>query len=124
MFAGVTEGRMADIVDQGQRLGQVFIQSQGGGHGTRNLRYFHRMGQPRTEMIRRPMRKYLRLTGQPAEGPRMNDACTVALERCSIRMGGFEMLARYERVAGEADHGIWRKRFLAYLCEAFHTLQV
>ena len=51
LFAGMSEGRMADIVRQRQRFGEIFVQLQNGGQGAGNLRHFDGVGEPVAEMI-------------------------------------------------------------------------
>ena len=45
-FAGVAEGRVAEVVCQGDGLDQIFVQAQRAGDGAADLRDFQRMGQP------------------------------------------------------------------------------
>ena len=52
-LAGVTKGRVPDIVYQRKRLGQVGVQLQRIRKGARDLRNFHRVRQARAEMVRR-----------------------------------------------------------------------
>jgi len=43
---GVTEGRVAQVMGQRHRLGQVFVSRQSARQAARQLRHFQRMGQP------------------------------------------------------------------------------
>ena len=72
-LAGMTEGRVADVVDQRQRLGQVFVQAEFGGGGAGDLRDLNGVGQTAAKVIGRATGEYLRLSCQPAEGR----ACTI-----------------------------------------------
>ena len=51
LFSGVGERRMADVVHQRERFGQVFIQPEHTGHGAGDLRDLDRVGQAVAEMI-------------------------------------------------------------------------
>jgi len=50
-LAGVAEGRMADVVDQRQHLGKVFVQSQLLGNTARDLGHFDGVGQAAAEVV-------------------------------------------------------------------------
>ena len=43
-LAGVAEGRVADVVDQRERLGEVLVEAERGGDGARDLRDLHGCG--------------------------------------------------------------------------------
>ena len=79
-FASVAEGRMADVVHQCQRFGEVFVESKRSCDGARDLRHFHRVRQAAAEVIGVAMGKDLRLAGEAAKGARMNDASAIALK--------------------------------------------
>jgi len=40
VFAGVAEGRMADVMDEREGLGEGRVEAQGAGHGAGDLSYF------------------------------------------------------------------------------------
>ena len=46
VLAGMAERSMPQVVPQGDRLRQIFIEAEGPGDGSRNLRDFKGMGQP------------------------------------------------------------------------------
>src|SRR6266478_6470216 len=50
-FAGVTEGRMADVVDESEGFGKLGVQAQRGSDGARDLRDFERVRQAVAEMV-------------------------------------------------------------------------
>jgi hypothetical protein len=66
-LAAVAEGRMAEIMTQAERFGQVFIEAQRPRHRPPDLRYFQRMGEPNSEVIAIGGDKYLRLLPQAPE---------------------------------------------------------
>lgn len=51
VLAGVAEGRMADIVNEREGLGELRIEAEGGGHRASDLRDFESMGEPIAKMI-------------------------------------------------------------------------
>ena len=57
LLAGVRERRVADVVRQRQRLGQVLIQARGPGQGARNLGYLDGVSEAVAEVIERPGEK-------------------------------------------------------------------
>jgi hypothetical protein len=79
-LAGMPEGWMADVVDQGKRLRQVFIQPKRRGGSASDLRNFNRVGQAAAKVVGGAAGKHLRLASQPPEGTGLHDAFAVALE--------------------------------------------
>jgi hypothetical protein len=51
LFAGVTERGMAEIVTEGDGLGQVFVEVEGAGYGARDLHHLQGMGEAGAEMV-------------------------------------------------------------------------
>ena len=78
-FAFVAERRMAEVMRQGNRFGQVFIELQRAGDVPRNRGDFHGVRQARAQMIAGAVEKNLGFVFEPAEGARMDDAVAVAL---------------------------------------------
>ena len=60
VLAGMPERRMAQIMGQRYRLGQIGVQPQNAGQSTRHLRHFDRMGQARAIVIALVLYKDLR----------------------------------------------------------------
>ena len=85
-FAGVAEGRMADVVDQRERFSEVFVERERAGDVTGDLHDFDRMCQARAEVIRGARGEDLRLAGEASKGASLHDALAVALERSSVRV--------------------------------------
>ena len=50
-LAGMAERRMAEIVRQRQRLGQILVEPQRAGERARDLRHFQRVGEPGAVMV-------------------------------------------------------------------------
>ncbi len=84
-LAGMAERRMAEIVGERQRLGQVLVEPERAGERAGDLRDFQRVGQPGAEMVALVEDEDLGLVGQPAEGGRMDDAVAIAAESVAGR---------------------------------------
>src|ERR1017187_10029055 len=80
----MSKRRMADVVDQSQRLNQIDIQVECRGDGARDLCHFHGVGQASTEMVGVAAGEDLRLVFQPAKGAGMDYAIAVPLKRIAI----------------------------------------
>ncbi len=80
VFAGVPEGRVAEIVNQRHAFGQILIQLQRARQGASNLRNFDRMRQARAVVIAVLSNEHLRLVLQSPEGRRVDDPVAVTLE--------------------------------------------
>ena len=83
ILARMAERRVADIMRQRQRFGQVLVESQCARHCPRNLRNLKAVGQADAEMIAIGRDEHLRLMPQAAKADRMDDPVAVALERGS-----------------------------------------
>ena len=79
-FAGVAERRMAEIVRQRQRLGEVLVEPERARQRTGDLGDFEGMGQSGPVVVALMIDEHLRLVRQPAEGAGMDDAVAVAPE--------------------------------------------
>ena len=88
LFAGVSKGRVADVVDQGQSLHQVHVQAELGRDGAGDLRHFEGVGQAVAKVIGEAAGKDLGLGFQPAKGAGVDDAVAVALKVVAIGMLG------------------------------------
>jgi ribose transport system substrate-binding protein len=115
LFAGMTEWRVAYVVDQRKRLGQIGIQAEGGGHGSRNLSYFQRMREAAAEVVSGLIAwdpgEDLRLAREAAESPRVQNASAVPGEWCTVSMRPFDVHAMREVALQIAAHSdAWRQR--------------
>src|SRR6478752_422210 len=79
-LAGMAERRMAEIVRERQRFGEIFVESQGAGERTRDLRHFKRVGEPGAVVVALVEYEHLGLVLEAAKGRRMDDAIAVAAE--------------------------------------------
>ena len=80
LLSGMAERRMAEVVGQAKRLGQVFIEAQRASDRPADLRDFDAMRQANAVMIAVRRDEHLGLVAQAAERDRMDDAVAVALE--------------------------------------------
>ena len=87
-LAGMAEGRVAQVVRQRQRLGQVLVEPQHAGDGAGDLRHLQAVGQPRAVVVALVEHEHLRLVGQAPEGGGVHDAVAVALEGVRIGQAG------------------------------------
>jgi hypothetical protein len=106
VFAGVAEWRMADIVNERERFGEIGIQMQSAGNGARDLRDLQSVRESIAKMIGIARGENLRLGFESAEGARVNDAIAVASVVIAIRMRWLEVaesagIADVHRVGSE-----------------------
>ena len=80
-LAGMAERRMAEIVGERQRLGQVLVEAERAGERARDLGHLERMGEPRAVMVALVEHEDLGLVLEAAERGRVNDAVAVAAKR-------------------------------------------
>ena len=76
----MAERRMAEIVRERQRLGQVLVEAERARERAGDLGNLERMGQPGAEMVALVEDEHLGLVGEPAEGAGVDDAVAVAAE--------------------------------------------
>ena len=81
VLAGVAERRVARVVSEPDRLGQVLVQPQRPGDDARDRRRLERVRDPRPVVVAGGVDEDLRLALQPAERLRVDDPVAVALER-------------------------------------------
>ena len=87
VLAGVAERRVAEIMAERDRLGEIVVEPQRPRQRAGDLRHLDRMGEAGAEMVALVMDEHLRLVGEAAEGGRMDDAVAVALELGARRRG-------------------------------------
>jgi hypothetical protein len=102
-LAGVAEGRVADVMYQGERLGEIFVQVEGAGYVAGDLRDLHGVGEAGSEVVGGAGGEDLGLAGETAEGAGLDDALAVALEWGSVGVGGRGERAGDQRRAGIGD---------------------
>jgi len=84
---------MADVVDEGEGLDHVHVESELSGNGARDLGYLERVRQAIAEMIGVAAGKDLGLGLETAKGAGMNDAVAVALKVVAVGMLRLRMTA-------------------------------
>jgi hypothetical protein len=88
-FTGMAEGRMANIVHQGQCLDEFRVDAQGGGHRPRYLGDFERVGQSIAKVVGEARAEYLRFCFEPPERSGMDYAIAVACVFAAVGVSGF-----------------------------------
>jgi len=83
----MSERWVTDVVRQGKRLGQLFVQAQSAGGRAGNLRHLNGVSEAVSKMIGKIGSEDLRFIFQTPEGPRMDHAVAIALEIRTERMG-------------------------------------
>src|SRR5258708_34919245 len=73
--------RVADVVNQRQRLRQIFVQAKRGRDSPGDLRNLHGVGQAAAKMVGSAAGEYLRLPSQTPEGTGLHNALAITLER-------------------------------------------
>ena len=107
LLAGMAEGRMAQVVGQRHRLGQILVQCQATGDGTGDLGDLDAVGEPRAVMISLVKDEDLGLVLQAAKGCGMKDSIAIALKdgaHRALRLG-LETAAALLRPAGIGGKG-------------------
>jgi len=84
-LTGMAEGRMAEVMTQGNRFGEVFVQAQGSSHSPGDLADFKGMSQSGPVMITFRREKNLRLILQTTESFTMQNAISINLKDGSYR---------------------------------------
>jgi hypothetical protein len=79
-LTGVSKRRMADVVNQRQRLRQIFVQAKRGSDSPGDLRNLHGVGQAAAKMVGRAAGEYLRLPRKAPEGTGLHNALAITLE--------------------------------------------
>ena len=89
----MAERRMAEVVRERQRLGQVLVQRQHAGDGAGDLRHLQAVRQPGAVVVALVEHEHLRLVGEAPEGGGVDDAVAVALVTGPHRAAGLGMHA-------------------------------
>jgi hypothetical protein len=84
----MTERRMAEVVRERQRLGEILVQAERTGERAGNLRDLKRVRQSRAIVIALVIDEDLRLVRQPSKSRGMDDSVAVAPEGVAARARG------------------------------------
>src|SRR5690606_35736352 len=79
-LARMAERRVADVVREAQRFGEVLVEAQRARYHAADLGHLETVGQADAEMVAVGRDEHLRLAGEAAEGDRMDDAVAVSLK--------------------------------------------
>ena len=88
LLAGVAEGRMAEVVAEPDRLGQVLVEAERPGDRAGDPAGLQRVGEPGPVVVALGRDEDLRLVLEAAERLRVDDPVAVALERRAQRAVG------------------------------------
>src|SRR5690349_13560221 len=107
ILAGVAEGRMAEVVGEAQRLGEVLVEPERAGDRPSDLRDFQAVRQADAIMVAVRGDEHLGLVAEAAERDAVDDAVAVALEDVARparpgAMFGVEAAAGLVRLCGDA----------------------
>src|SRR5712671_442203 len=117
LFARMAEGRMAEVVYEGEGFSQVYVEAEGSGNGARYLRDFDGVGEAVAEVVGVAASENLSLIFETAEGASVDNAVAVALEIVAIGMRRFREAAsagmfHLHRVGGQHGRSLtesWRE---------------
>ena len=103
VLARMPEGRVSHVVPEADRLHEILVEPQRPRDDARDRRRLERVGHPRAVVIALGIDEDLRLSLQPPERLRVDDAVAVALELGANLAGVLGELApeRVERAHGE-----------------------
>ena len=117
-LAGVAEGRVANVVDEGEGFGEVFVEAEARGDVAGDLCDLDGVGEAGAEVVGGAGGEDLGLTGEAAKGAGADDALAVALEGSARGAMRRRVGAGEEGVAGvsanrarvwEVRHAFWSK---------------
>jgi len=104
-LACVSEGRVSDVMDEGEGFGEVFVQTEGGGSGAGDLGDLDGVGEAAAKVVRGSAGEDLGFAGEPTEGASLNDALPIPLDGRAGGTIGRGIDARQKRVVGVANNG-------------------
>src|ERR687896_2348071 len=99
-FSSVAEGGVAEIVAEGDRLGQVFIEAESSGYGTGYLHHLQGVREACPEVVAVRGDEDLGLVHEPAERLGVDNAVPVALEVVAYTVGRLGPGAAYAVLYG------------------------
>ena len=103
-LTGVAEGGVAQVVTQGDGLGQILVEPQGPCHRPGDLRHLQRVGQPGAVMVPLGGQEHLGLVLEAAEGLGVDDPVPVPHEAGAHRVGSLLPLSA-QRGVGKGGPG-------------------
>src|SRR4051794_30089575 len=119
-LAGMTEGRVSEVMSKRQRLRQILIEAKGARQRAGDLRDLERVGQPRAEMIALVENENLGLVTEPAEGAGMDDPIAIAAEIVAGRARRLRMQPAAAAAGNGGIRGAHDCRFDYHPCVLAH----
>src|SRR5262249_43175200 len=110
-FAGMTERRMADVMNESERFGKISVQAKSLRNGASDLRDFESVGEAIAKVIGVTRGEDLRFGFEAAKRTCVDDAVAIAGVFPAIRMRGFGIAAA---ARGGFLHGPRDKRGVAF----------
>jgi len=108
LFAGMTEGRMPNVVHQRERFGQIGVQPKSRRHGARDLRDFKCMGKATAKVVAGHFAgracKHLRFSSQAPERACVQNAGAIASKRSTVGVKSLRMHTPREFTVCGAAH--------------------
>jgi hypothetical protein len=102
-LAGVAEGRVADVVDEGEGFREIFVQPERFRDLASDLRDFHGVREARTEVVGGARGEDLGFSGKAPKSARLDNAFPVALEGGAVRVRRDGVVAQEESVVAVGD---------------------
>jgi hypothetical protein len=100
LLPGVAKGGMANVVSEGEGLGEILVQTESRGDSAGDLGDFERVGEPAAEVVGWQVvwetGEDLSFAREASKGARVEDACAVASKRSAIEMKRLRMLTAGE----------------------------
>ena len=87
-FAGMAERTVPDVVSEADGLGKAFVKAECAGDGSSDLCDLYTVGKPVAVAVINAGSEHLRLALKAPEGLAVDDAVAVAVEVCTVRVGG------------------------------------
>ncbi len=106
VLARVSKWRVADVVCEAERFGQVLVEAERAGDYPADLRDLYAVSEARTIMVSVGRDEYLGLGLEAAEGDRMDDPISVALEFAARTAGTLAVLGELAAAAGGRIGGV------------------
>jgi len=91
LLAGVAEGRVADVVSEGEGFGEVLIEAETDGDGAGDLGDLEGVGEAIAEMVGDGGREDLGLIFEATKGAGVDDTVPVALKVVAVGVGEFRV---------------------------------
>jgi hypothetical protein len=108
-FSGVSERRMADVMNERESFGEIFVESQNASYSAGHLGNFDRVSEAIAKVVGKTRGEDLRLVFETTEGAGVDDAVAIALKRVAVfvfRFGIATAAGLVARKAQMAEHSL------------------